>query len=414
MGKLKFESYRLENGLRVILHQDKSTPMVTVNVLYDVGSRDENPQKTGFAHLFEHLMFSGTPKVPEYDVVAQNAGATNNAFTSSDLTNYYLSLPADNLDVGLFLESDRMRGLSFSDEALEVQRKVVIEEFKQRYLNKPYGDVWLNLLPLAYKKHPYLWPTIGKSFKPIEAATMADVRDFFGRYYHPGNAILSVSGHMDLKKAKQSIDRYFGSIIGKSSPKRNLPVEPLQNEKRSLHLERKVPQDLIYKVYPMPGRNNPNYYVADLTSDLFGRGFSSRMYKKLIQQEGLFTQASASVMGSIDPGLFILSGMLSPGKTFEEAETAFDGILNEVFCERIQPAELQKLKRKTESSLLFNQIKHQDIAFNLAYFELLGNADLINKQMDSYNKVSIKDMEQFIANTLSEEKASALYYQSKN
>jgi len=410
---INFERYQLQNGLRVILHKDITTPMVTVNVLYDVGSRDEHPDKTGFAHLFEHLMFGGTPRFPDYDKIAQKAGATNNAFTSNDLTNYYISLPAANLETGLMLEADRMAGLLFSSESLEVQRKVVIEEFKQRYLNKPYGDVWLELYPLTYQSHPYAWPTIGKEIKHIEDATLNDVRSFFTKHYNPKNAILSVVGNIDIEIAQKQIEKWFGHLEGGKAYHRKLPLELDQTKKRVLTLQREVPQSAIYKVFHMPDRASSEYYTADLVSDLIGRGYSSWIYKQLISEKRLFTNAGASVSGSMDPGLFILSGMLSPGIEFEQAESALDEIIRKVKIGEILDTELDKIKNKVESTFLFSNIKHSDKAFHLAWFELLGNADWINSEVSKYRDITVDMMRNFAKEQLNDNQSSVMYYSSK-
>ena len=411
---INFERYQLQNGLKVILYKDVTTPMVTVNVLYDVGSRDEHSEKTGFAHLFEHLMFGGTPRFPDYDKIAQKAGATNNAFTSNDLTNYYISLPAANLEIGLMLEADRMAGLIFSSESLEVQRKVVIEEFKQRYLNQPYGDVWLELFPLAYQSHPYAWPTIGKEIKHIEDATLNDVRSFFKKHYNPKNAVLSVSGNIEIEMVKKQIEKWFGQLDGGQIYHRKLQIEPPQLKKRELKLQREVPQNAIYKVYHMPDRVSSEFFSGDLVSDLIGRGYSSWIYKQLISDKRLFTNASASVTGNLDPGLFILNGMLSPGIGFDQAEDALDGIIEKVKTGNILDVELDKIKNKVESTFLFGNIKHSDIAFHLAWFELLGDANWINNEVGRYSEVTKEMMRHFAKEHLNDNQSSVMYYSSKN
>ena len=410
---INFEQYRLENGLRVILHKDETTPMVTVNVLYDVGSRDEQPDKTGFAHLFEHLMFGGTPRFPDYDKIAQAAGATNNAFTSKDLTNYYISLPAANLETGLMLEADRMAGLLFSPESLEVQRKVVIEEFKQRYLNKPYGDVWLEISPLAYQVHPYAWQTIGKNIEHIRDATLDDVKNFFVKHYNPQNAVLSISGNIDIASAKNLVNKWFGALERGTAYQRELQNEPPKTQKQTRKLKRDVPQNAIYKVYKMPGRSSAGFYSGDLLSDLMGRGLSSRMYKELVSDKRLFTTAGASVTGNFDPGLFIVSGMLSPGVDFGKAEKALDRIITEVENGVIPDSELYKIKNRVESTFLFNNTSHSDIAFHLAWFELMGDAGDINKEVSRYREVKKDELRSFAGEYLKDNQSSVLYYESK-
>ena len=410
---IEFEKYTLANGLRVILNQDKSTPMVTVNVLYDVGSKDENPNKTGFAHLFEHLMFGGTPAIPNYDSIAQEAGASNNAFTSNDLTNYYISLPAVNLETGLMLEADRMKGLLFSLDSLEVQRKVVIEEFKQRYLNKPYGDIWLELSPLVYKVHPYSWPTIGKKIEHIEEATIDDVKAFFAKHYSPVNAILSVVGNIDIDQTKEWIEKWFGVIPSGIPYLRMLPQEPVQRKKRSLTLERDVPQSSINKVFHMPERLSEEYLVGDLISDLLGRGHSSWLHKELVKERKLFTQIHCSVSGNTEPGFFSISGMISPEVSFEEAENGIDAVVAKISKDKIDQGLIDRLLNKIETTYVFNEINHSDKAFNLAHFELLGNIDLINTEMESYRSIDVEAVCSFAQKYLIEENSSVLYYHAK-
>ena len=411
---IDFEKYTLNNGLRVILHKDKSSPMLTINVLYDVGSKDEDIKRTGFAHLFEHLMFGGTPAIPDYDDIAQRAGANNNAFTSNDITNYYITLPAINEEVGLMLESDRMRGLAFSPESLEVQRKVVIEEFKQRYLNKPYGDVWLELSPLAYKDHPYSWPTIGKNIQHIEEASLEDVKAFFKKHYSPQNAILCVAGNIDIAQTKEWIEKWFAPIPGGVKYHRHLPLEKKQEKKRQLRLERDVPQDSFTKVYHMPGRMTEGYLAGDLISDLLGRGSSSWAYKSLVKEQKLFSEIHISVSGNTEPGLFIISGMLSEGISFEEAEKGVEEVVQKVRDGKIKQDEIDRLLNKIETTFLFHEMSHSDIAYNLAHFELLGDIDLINHEIEHYRSLKVEDLKRFANEFLIEKNASVLYYSSKN
>ncbi|MGZ4038866.1 MAG: M16 family metallopeptidase, partial [Bacteroidia bacterium] len=287
---IHFEKFKLKNNLTVIVHEDKSTPLACINILYDVGARDEDENKTGFAHLFEHLMFGGSINIPNYDEPLQLVGGENNAFTTNDITNYYCTVPAENIETAFWLESDRMLSLAFTDKSLEVQRNVVIEEFKQRYLNQPYGDVWLLLRPLAYKTHPYRWATIGKEISHIETATMSDVRAFFKEHYNPGNAILVVAGNVDPAQVKQLAQKWFEPIEAGAKPRRRLPKEPKQTEARHLTVERDVPVDSIYKAYHMCSRNDKNYHTVDLISDILSRGNSSRLYNALIKEKQLFSE----------------------------------------------------------------------------------------------------------------------------
>src|SRR6267154_1362686 len=350
---IPFSQFTLENGLQVIVHEDTSVQIAVMNILYDVGSRDEHPDKTGFAHLFEHLMFGGSKNIPSYDEPLQLVGGENNAFTNTDITNYYLTVPAANLETGFWLESDRMLSLSFDPKVLEVQRKVVIEEFKQRYLNQPYGDVWLKLRPLAYSTHPYQWATIGKEVSHIEQATMDDVKDFFFSHYVPSNAVLVVAGNVTLDQVKQLAEKWFGPIPSGNKKKRTLPAEPRQNEKRILHTEAKVPANALYKTFHMPGRFHGDYYAVDMLSDILSRGESSRLYQALVKEKEIFNSISSFVMGTVDPGLLVLNGRLKEGVQLADAEGEMDKILQKVVAGGVSEQELQKVKNQSAATLEF-------------------------------------------------------------
>lgn len=411
---IQFERFTLENGLRVLVHTDNSTPMAVMNILYDVGARDESPDKTGFAHLFEHLMFGGSANIPDYDEPLQLVGGENNAFTSNDITNYYLTLPADNLETGFWLESDRMLALAFSEKSLDVQRNVVIEEFKQRYLNQPYGDVWLLLRPLAYQVHPYNWATIGKEIKHVEDATMEDVKDFFYKHYRPNNAILVVAGNVTLEQVKTLCNKWFSPIPKGDIPVRNLPKEPKQTEARKLSVERAVPASAIYKTWHITDRLHPDYYAVDLASDILSNGKSSRLYQRLVKEQKLFSDINAYQTGDIDAGLFVVSGRLNKDVSMEDAEKAIEDQLDFLKNETIEERELDKLKNKLESNNVFGEMSPLNKAMNLAYAELLGDADRVNTEMDLYQKVTPADIKR-VANTIfTPENSSTLYYYAKN
>ncbi len=407
---IEYEKYSLSNGLRVILHHDNSTPMVVVNVMYDVGARDEDPEKTGFAHLFEHLMFGGSVNVPEYDRIVQQAGGENNAFTNNDITNYYVSLPAENLEAGLWIESDRMLELAFSEKSLEVQRNVVVEEFNQRYLNQPYGDVMLHLRPLAYKQHPYRWNTIGAKTEHIRNATLNDVKNFFFSHYAPNNAVLVVAGKFDSSEAKTLIDKWFGSIPRRDIKPRLLPAEPPQTEARTLHLERPVPQDAFYRAYHMPDRLHPNYYACDLISDILSNGRSSWFHEVLIKQEQLFSEVDAYIMGSIDPGLFIISGKPLPGKTYTECEAAINKLLHRIMAGDFTNMELEKVINRVVVARKLEWTGALNKAIDLAFFELTHNASGINEEEDNYRKVSRMQIVETATVLFSHHNCSTLYY----
>lgn len=409
---IQYDKFELSNGLRVIVHADASTPLACVNILYDVGARDEDEERTGFAHLFEHLMFGGSVNIPSYDEPLQMVGGENNAFTTNDITNYYLTLPAENLETAMWLESDRMLSLAFSEKSLEVQRNVVIEEFKQRYLNQPYGDAWLLLRPLAYKIHPYKWSTIGKEIKQIEEASMADVKAFFKKHYHPSNAIMVVSGNVKLEQVKNLSEKWFGSIPKGVKTVRNLPVEPRQDEYRRLEVDRDVPFDELTMAFHMCDRRDEDYHAMDLLSDILSRGNSARLYNRLVKEECLFSDLSCFVMGDMDKGLFVVTGKVSPGVSIEKAEEAIFLEFEKVHATELPERELQKVKNKTEASLFFAEMSILDKSLNLAYFELLGDIELINKEISNYLKVTTATIQQLSKEVLRKTNCSSLHYRS--
>lgn len=410
---IDYETFVLDNGLRVIVHQDPYVPTVAVNLLYDVGSRDEHPDKTGFAHLFEHLMFGGSAHIPRYDEPLQRAGGENNAFTTADITDYYLTLPAQNIETAFWLESDRMLSLSFDPQVLEVQRKVVIEEYKQRYLNQPYGDVWLRLRPMAYKVHPYRWATIGKDISHIEKATIDDVREFFFKYYRPNNAILSIAGNVTTEQVKQLARKWFEPIPPGKVPKRQLPREPLQTQARSEHVEANVPANALYKVWHMCDRLAPEYHATDLLSDILGRGKSSRLYQALVEKHRLLTSVSTGILGTIDNGLFTLSAKLARGVSLEQAEEAVEEIIAQMRTDFPPEEELQKVKNQAEATLIFRETEILNRALNLAYAALLGDPELVNREVDKIQAVSVEDIRRAAQRVLRPENCSTLYYHAK-
>ena len=411
---VSFERFTLANGLRVLVHEDQTTPMAVLNILYDVGARDENPNQTGFAHLFEHLMFGGSLHIPSYDGPLQRVGGENNAFTSNDITNYYITLPAVNLETAFWLESDRMLGLAFSEKSLDVQRNVVCEEFKQRYLNQPYGDVWLKLRPLAYWQHPYQWATIGKELSHIENAQIEDVKAFFQKHYLPSNAIMVVGGAVKTSEVKQLAERWFGPIPGGEKPLRNLPAEPAQQEARELTVEANVPLNALYKAFHMPARTDEAYYAADLLSDILSRGDSSRLNRNLLKEQQVFSDINAYHLGSIDPGLMVVEGKPSPLISMEDAEEAIWSELDKLKTDLVAEEELNKVKNKMESTMVFSEMSLLDKAMNLAYYELLGDAAELNQEVDKYLKVTPQEIREQARKIFRPENASTLYYLAKN
>jgi zinc protease len=410
---VRFERFTLENGLRVLVHEDDTTPMAVLNILYDVGARDENPEQTGFAHLFEHLMFGGSVNIPSYDEPLQRVGGENNAFTSNDITNYYITLPADNLETAFWLESDRMLSLAFSEKSLEVQRNVVCEEFKQRYLNQPYGEVWLKLRPMVYQKHPYQWATIGKELAHIEDAKIEDVKAFFKKHYNPQNAIMVVGGNVKLADVKVLAEKWFGPIDAGVKYVRNLPAEPIQLEEVIDSITADVPLNAIYKVFKMPGRMEPGYAAVDLISDILSQGKSSRLYQNLVQQNEVFSDIKAYNFGSIDTGMFVIEGKPLPGIDINEADELIWKELDQLKDQLVFDDELTKVKNKYESSKEFGEMSLLDKAMNLAFYEGFGDANLINTDIDNYLAVSAEEIQDQSKALFKREAATTLYYLAK-
>jgi zinc protease len=410
---IEFKEFTIANGLRVIVHEDPTVQIAVLNILYDVGSRDEKPDKTGFAHLFEHLMFGGSINISSYDEPLQKVGGENNAFTNTDITNYYLTVPATNLETGFWLESDRMLSLSFDPQVLEVQQKVVVEEFKQRYLNQPYGDVWLKLRPLCYQAHPYQWATIGKEISHIENATMDDVRNFFFQYYVPANAILVVAGNVSVDQVRALTEKWFGSIPSPKAPERRLPEEQKQKVKRTLKIEADVPASALYKAYHMPGRFEKDYFAVDLMSDVLARGHSSRLYQKLVKEKEVFTSISSFTMGSIDPGLLVINGRVKDGIDLQDAEQEIDVLVEEIVSKQVTDAELEKVKNQAYSTLEFGEVEVMNRAMNLAFSKLSGATNYINEEKEQIESVTLPDIQSAAKKVLREENSNVLYYKAK-
>jgi len=405
-----FNRFTLANGLKVLVHEDPTTPMAVLNILYDVGARDEDPDKTGFAHLFEHLMFGGSVNIPSYDEPLQRVGGENNAFTSNDITNYYVTLPAVNIETAFWLESDRMLSLAFSEKSLETQRNVVSEEFKQRYLNQPYGDVWLKLRPLAYKTHSYRWATIGKELSHIENASMDDVKAFFKKHYNPQNAILVVGGNIKTEDIKKLAEKWFEPIPAGDKYLRNLLQEPEQTEARFETVKAHVPLNAIYIAFKMPERLSNDYLAYDLLSDILSSGKSSRLHNSLLKEQKLFSEINAYISSSLDTGLFIVEGKLVEEVAIETAEKAIWAELEKLKTDLVKPEELTKVKNKVESVMVFSEMSLLDKAMNLAYYELLGDGHLLNQETEKYLKVSAEDIKRISVETFSKQKSSTLYY----
>ncbi|MFT3979124.1 MAG: pitrilysin family protein [Ferruginibacter sp.] len=411
---IQFEKFVLGNGLRVLVHQDKSTPVAVVNVLYDVGARDENPEKTGFAHLFEHLMFGGSTNIPVYDEPLQLAGGENNAYTTNDFTNYYCQLPAENIETAFWLESDRMLSLAFSKKSLEVQRKVVSEEFKEHYINKPYGDAWHKMRELVYTTHPYKWMTIGKELKHIEEATLDDVKAFFHKHYNPANAILVVAGNVETAKVKALAEKWFGPIAPGEKYDRHLSQEPAQTAPRFLEVKANVPLDALYKCWHIYPRTDDRYYTADLISDILSGGASSRLFQGLVKEKKLFSNIDCYHMGSHDAGIMVIEGKLVKGVDIKVADAAVTKELQKMQQEGISSAELEKVKNKAESAMAFEDMSVANRASSLAIYELLGDAGLMNKELDKYRVVTAEQIATQCKIIFDENNCSTMYYLSNN
>ena len=410
---MQLNKHTLPNGLRVVHQQDVSTQMVTLNVLYKVGSRNEDERHTGFAHLFEHLMFGGSVNIPDYDTQLQLACGDNNAFTTNDYTNYYLTLPAANVETGFWLESDRMMSLAFTPESLEVQRKVVMEEFKQHYITPPYGDLLHLISALAYKTHPYRWPTIGLKLEHIERVTMDEVKDFFFRFYAPNNAILSVVGNITFEETVRLAEKWFSPIPRRQTDSTPIPQEPSQTAQRRMTVKRKVPSDLLYLAFPIVGATHPDFHCCDMISDILSAGKSCRLNRHLVEEQHLFISIDAYIHTLIDPGLLFIAGMPAEGVSMEEAEAAVWQELDMLLDVGIGEDELEKVKNKFETNLMKERANRQKLAAQLAYYEMLGDATWAEKEVEAYRSVTREHFMQVCRKTLRREKASVLWYLRK-
>lgn len=421
---IAYQKHQLDNGLQVLLHRDETTPLVTVNLLYNVGARDEEPYRTGFAHLFEHLMFGGTGVVPDYDLVVNGMGGESNAFTNNDYTNYYLTIPAQMLDTALYLEADRMRLLDFSPRSLQVQQQVVTEEYHQRYENQPYGDAMLMLRPLCYQHHPYRWPTIGSDIKHVQEATLDDVEHFFFRYYHPANCILSIGGNIDYDEAMRLVEKHFGNIKlrpealiptqGKAMAyERSYPQEEPQEEQRRLELVQSVPNDALYMAFPMCDHSHNNFYIYDLISDVLSNGNSSRMYRHWVQEQSLFSELNAYITGEAGPGLFLVSGKLNDGITLPQAEEAVWQELSRLREEAVDPHELQKVINKFENTFVYSQYKVIDRTMSLCHYTWLGRTEWVNDEPEAYKTITADDLQRVAQQCFVSQHSNIIYYKKR-
>lgn len=410
---ISYEKMVLQNGLTVLMHEDKNTPIASISVLYKVGSRDEHPEKTGFAHLFEHLMFGGSVNIPDYDGVMQRAGGENNAYTNHDYTHFFTTLPAVNIETALWLESDRMLELMLQKEVLDVQKKVVVEEFYETCLNLPYGDVWHELSALNYEKHPYKWPTIGIHPSHIEKANLTDVKKFYNKYYHPGNAILVIAGPISIKRMKELAMKWFSDIPSGKTIKNNYSSEPPKKEARHKQSEAEVPVDAIYMTFPCPARADKAFYAVDLLSDIFSNGPSSRLIHRLTRENKYFNHIDCYVTGDFDPGLIVFEGRPTEKISLKDAEEIISKEINDLKNQLIESAELQKWKNKAESTLVLSEMGIQSKSMNLGFFEALGNADLMNAESEIYQSLTAEEIQQAAKVWLKDDQKSVLTYKGK-
>ncbi len=410
---ISYQKFTLSNGLRVIVHSDETTPMATLNVLYNVGARDEDESRTGFAHLFEHLMFGGSINIPVYDEPLQMAGGENNAYTTNDFTNYYIQLPKENIETAFWLESDRMLNLAFSPKSLETQRKVVCEEFKENYLNKPYGDVFHYIREMCYKVHPYKWLTIGKELKHIEDAKLEDVKAFFAKHYTPCNAILCVAGNVQLQEVKDLCEKWFAPIPKGNLYTRSLATEPKQTEARKIVVEKEVPVTTIYKAYHMGDRLSDTYHTADLITEILGGGQSAILHETLVKDKKLFSSVECYHMGTLDPGIIIIDGKIAEGIEVAAADAAIESLLENFVKNGVTDSELTKAKNKTEALIAFEDLNLLNRANNLAFYELLGDAEQMNTEWEKYNVVNTSQVQAVAKNIFDLKNSNTLWYMAK-
>ena len=410
---IKYQKRVLKNGLTMLVNRDRASKLAAVNILYKVGARNEMADKTGFAHLFEHLMFRGTESVPEFDVPVVMASGENNAFTNNDYTDFYITLPKENLSTALWLESDRMRNLNISEEAYETEKHVVIEEFKQRYLNQPYGDESLLLRDMCYKVHPYRWSAIGISPDHIERATLDDVRAFYNLHYRPSRAILSISADLEEEYMLDMAEHYFADIEDMGGDITPVPAEPMQTEPRRMVVEREVPATNITIAFHMGDRLSRDFFLGDLASDLLAGGESSRLINRLVKERGLFSSVNAYILGSLDAGLFIIKGRLMPDTTEQEAERALWGELEELMAGNVSDYEMEKVKNKFEANMLMGEINVMNKAMNLGFYAMIGDLDLLNSEADIYRSIDRQELMSFARRCFVERNSSTLIYRAK-
>lgn len=410
---IDYTQHTLANGLRVVVNRDRQSKLAAVNLLYGVGARNEDPDRTGFAHLFEHLMFRGTRRIPNFDLPVQMASGDNNAFTNNDYTDFYITLPTGNIETALWLESDRMEGLDITPEKLHTEQKVVIEEYRQRYLNQPYGDQTLLLRALAYERHPYRWAAIGRTPDHIAGATLEEVRAFYRRYYRPANAILSISADLDEERMIALAERWFSGLEARPAEKAEIPAEPEQTAPRRQEVERDVPATTVTVAYHMGARRSPDFYTADVVSDLLSGGDSSRLYRELVRTQRLLTSVNAYITGDVDPGLFIFTGQLTDGVEPAAVEEAFAREIDRLQEGGISEYELEKVRNKFEANTLFGELNIMNKAMNLGFYAMLGDLELVNGELARYRAVGAEEIRSFCRRTFRSENSSTLIYRAR-
>ncbi len=410
---ISFQRRILSNGLRVLVHEDPNTPLAAVNVAYLVGSRDEVPDRTGLAHLFEHLMFSGSRNAPHFDDWLQRAGGENNAYTTNDYTTFYEILPAQNVETALFLESDRMLDLRITRRAFETQRRVVIEEFKETCLSEPYGDMLHHLSAMMYRVHPYRWPVIGLSPDHIASVTLEEVRAFYERWYTPNNAVLSICGPLKADDAFALAEKWFGAIPPGPSLERSFPAEAEGTGLCERILEAEVPVPAIFMAFRTPPRLHSDFYAADLLSDVLASGQSSRLYRRLVKERRLLSSVEASVTSTFDPGMLIVEAKLAEGVSIEEATGALWEELDALVEVPIEARELIKIQQRFENTVVYSETSVLNKAQYLGFYELLQRAELLNEEVELYRRVSAEDLQRAARQLFRREHALVLTYRPR-
>lgn len=407
---ISFNKYVLSNGLKLLHHYNATTQMVALNLRYDVGARDENPERTGLAHLFEHLMFGGSANAPDFDGALQAAGGSSNAWTGNDCTNFYEVLPAHNIETAFWLESDRYLNLCLDEQSVATQKSVVIEEFKQRYLNRPYGDVSHLMRSLAYKSHPYRWPVIGVKPEHIAEASMQEIEDFYNTHYSIDRMVLCVSGNVTFQRAVELTEKWFGDLAPRASLKRDLPVEPAQTQPRVLKVHSDVPENMIVRIYHMCGANDPDFVASDLVSDVLANGPSARFHRNVLITTDLFTELDAVILGCDDPGLLYVTARLANGVDAQKALDVIDGEIDKLLREGVSERELKRYANQHVARELNENILYDAVAEKLCKYEMLGDASRINTENDEYQTVTVDHFNRVARELFRAENCSTLYY----